>query len=197
MRAQVGDRIILAAEHIDEATRDGEILEVRGADGGPPYVVRWANGHTGLIYPGPGAILRIGAADAERMPAPDATPHAQPAPAAPAPAAPEAAPAPPAAEAHAGSSAGPGHVREWNVRVSIFESGDDTSATVVLLADAPEHLSARGTSHRSSDDPAVAEIGDEVAVARALHHLADRLLETAERDVQSVTGEDAVHIRAN
>lgn len=195
MRAQVGDRIILAAEHIDEATRDGEILEVRGADGGPPYVVRWANGHTGLIYPGPGAILRIGAPEGERMPAPQATPHAHPAPAAPAAAGQEAA-SPPAAEAHTGSSTGPGHVREWNVRVSIFESGDDTSATVVLLADAPEHLSARGTSHRSSDDPAVPEIGDEVAVARALHHLADRLLETAERDVESVTGEGTVHIRA-
>ena len=66
MRARVGDRIILAAEHIDEATRDGEILEIRGADGAPPYVVRWSNGHTGLIYPGPGAVLRIGATETPR-----------------------------------------------------------------------------------------------------------------------------------
>ena len=29
------------------------------------------------------------------------------------------------------------HVREWQVRVSIFESGDDTSANVVLVTEAP------------------------------------------------------------
>mgnify|MGYP000642671316 CR=1 FL=1 len=70
MRAQIGDQIVLAAEHVDDPTREGEILEVRGQDGGPPYVVQWAGGHTGLIYPGPGAVLRIGPArGASRPPA--------------------------------------------------------------------------------------------------------------------------------
>ena len=59
MKAQKGDRIILAASHTDEPTRDGEVLEVRGANGEPPYLVRWADGHTGLMYPGPGSILRV------------------------------------------------------------------------------------------------------------------------------------------
>jgi hypothetical protein len=81
------------------------------------------------------------------------------------------------------------HVREWQVRVSIFESGDDTSANVVLLSEAPTHLTARGQSHRGTADPSVPEIGDEVAVARALRHLADQLLETAAQDVEAVTGE--------
>ena len=30
----------------------GEVLEVRGGSGGPPYLVKWApDGHTGLFYP--------------------------------------------------------------------------------------------------------------------------------------------------
>jgi len=35
--------------------RDGEILEVHGEDGGPPYLVRWSDsGHESLVFPGPG-----------------------------------------------------------------------------------------------------------------------------------------------
>ncbi|GAA2741163.1 hypothetical protein GCM10009868_06200 [Terrabacter aerolatus] len=167
MRAHVGDRIVLAAEHVDEPTRDGEVLEVRGTDGGPPFVVRWADGHTGLIYPGPGAVLRVGTPDAE-----PATSSA------------------PAATTRAGHETTQ-HLREWQVRVSLLESGDDTRATVVLVADPPDRLSARGASHRSTDDPASRQIGDEIAVARALRHLADRLIEEAERDIEQRTGEQA------
>lgn len=177
MKARVGDRIILAADHVDQPTRDGKIVEVRGADDGPPFLVEWSDGHTGLIFPGPGSILRISSAEEAT-----ATTPAAPVPAAPA------APQP-------SSGAGPGHVREWHVRVSIFESGDNTSAQVVLLADAPEHLSARGEAHRSRDDSSVPEIGDEVAVARALRHLADRLLESAQTDIEMLTGKEA-HVRA-
>lgn len=184
MRAHVGDRIILAADHVDQPTRDGKIVEVRGADGGPPFLVAWSDGHTGLIFPGPGSILRIGTA--EEAGAPEA--GAPEAPAVTAPAAP--APAKPGQTTDTGA----GHVREWQIRVSIFESGDDTSANVVLLTDAPEHLSARGQSHRSTDDSPVPEIGDEVAVARALRHLADKLMEAAETDIEMLTGEEA-HVR--
>jgi Domain of unknown function (DUF1918)/Rv2632c-like len=171
MRARVGDRIILAAEHIDQPTRDGEVVEVRGDDGGPPYLVRWSDGHTGLIFPGPGTVLRLGAADEVVRTAPE-----------------------PAHPNGGGSTAPVTYVREWTVRVSILESGDDTRASVVLLADAPGPLSARGASHRSEDDDAVATIGDEVAVARALRHLADRLVETAEQAIEARTGEEA-HVR--
>lgn len=199
MRARVGDRIILAAEHIDEPTRDGEILEIRGADGTPPYLVRWSNGHTGLIYPGPGAVLRIGSTESPGEHREHATPVRtqsvapvrEPSPPRP----PASSPIPSSVPVTASRRPEVGHVREWNIRVSIFESGDDTSANVLLIADSPEQLSARGTAHRSPHDPTVPEIGDEVAVARALRHLADKLMETAETDVSEVTGEEA-HIRA-
>ena len=58
MRASAGDRLIVHGLHVDDAVRDAEILEVRGADGGPPYVVRWSDtGHEALVFPGPDAIV--------------------------------------------------------------------------------------------------------------------------------------------
>lgn len=55
MRANVGDRLVVEGKHVDEPRHEGEVLEVRGEDGGPPYVVRWSDGHEGLTYPGPDA----------------------------------------------------------------------------------------------------------------------------------------------
>ena len=76
----------------------------------------------------------------------------------------------------------------WTVQVHVREEGDETSATAVLGVEAPARLDARGTSHRNPHDPASAIIGDEVAVARALRMLADRLLETAQSDISISTG---------
>jgi hypothetical protein len=53
MRAAAGDRIIVRSTHVGEPDRDGEIVEVHGHDGTPPYLVRWSdNGHEGLFFPG-------------------------------------------------------------------------------------------------------------------------------------------------
>lgn len=58
MQASVGDRLVIHSTHVDGPVRDGEILEVRGTDGAPPYVVRWSdNGHEGLVFPGPDATV--------------------------------------------------------------------------------------------------------------------------------------------
>lgn len=59
MQAKVGDRLVVHGPHVGDHERDGEILEVRGAQGGPPYLVRWAeNGHEALVFPGPGMEVR-------------------------------------------------------------------------------------------------------------------------------------------
>jgi uncharacterized protein DUF1918 len=56
MRAYVGDRLVVKATHVGEPSRDAEVLEVHGADGAPPYLVRWSDtGHEGLVFPGPDA----------------------------------------------------------------------------------------------------------------------------------------------
>lgn len=59
MYAAVGDRLVVHGLHVDDPERDGEILEVRGDNGGPPYVVRWSDsGHEGLVFPGPDAVVQ-------------------------------------------------------------------------------------------------------------------------------------------
>jgi hypothetical protein len=168
MKASVGDRIVMAGEQVDRPTRDGEVLEVRGPDGAPPYLVRWSDGHTGLLYPGPGSVLRV------QNPGEEAPPEAAEVPPS------EAAAAPP--KAH-----------QWTVRISLFE-GDDTTARAVLVADPLDGIRATGVSHRRAQDPPQPRIGDEVAVARALRHLADQLLEQATSDIQESTGEEEVHV---
>ena len=60
MRASVGDRLIVESNRVDAPRREGEILEVQGKDGGPPYLVRWSDGHEGLTYPGPDAHVVTG-----------------------------------------------------------------------------------------------------------------------------------------
>ena len=52
MYAKTGDRIVVRSRHEGEHDRDGEVLEVRGADGTPPYLVRWSDdGHESLFFP--------------------------------------------------------------------------------------------------------------------------------------------------
>ena len=56
MRAKVGDRLVIHGHKVGEHERTGRILEVRGSDGGPPFVVEWSGqpgGH--LFFPGPDA----------------------------------------------------------------------------------------------------------------------------------------------
>ncbi|WP_344679458.1 DUF1918 domain-containing protein [Saccharopolyspora taberi] len=53
MRASVGDRIYVQGRVVGGGERLGEIIEVRGYDGEPPYLVRFEGGHETLIYPGP------------------------------------------------------------------------------------------------------------------------------------------------
>ena len=54
MKAQVGDRVVVHGAHVADHVRSGDILEVHGADGAPPYLVKWSDdGHESLVFPGP------------------------------------------------------------------------------------------------------------------------------------------------
>ncbi|EHR49099.1 protein of unknown function (DUF1918) [Saccharomonospora marina XMU15] len=53
MRASVGDRIRVHGRTVGAGERQGEIVEVRGEKGRPPYLVRFSDGHEGLMFPGP------------------------------------------------------------------------------------------------------------------------------------------------
>lgn len=51
--ARPGDRLVITAHHQGGRPRDAEVLEVRGPDGSPPYLVRWQDtGRVSLHYPG-------------------------------------------------------------------------------------------------------------------------------------------------
>lgn len=86
-------------------------------------------------------------------------------------------------------------LKRWTVQVTITEHGNDTTATAVLGVEAPRQLEGAGTARRNPHDATIPVIGDEVAVARALHRLADSLLEVAEADITSSTGVPA-HVMA-
>lgn len=58
MRATIGDRLCLPGRTIDRPDRLGRVVEVRGPDGQPPFLVRFDDGHEGLLYPGPDCEVR-------------------------------------------------------------------------------------------------------------------------------------------
>lgn len=57
MNATVGDRLLVHGNVVGEPDRSGEIIEVRGEGGAPPYLVRFDDGHTRLVFPGPDAVI--------------------------------------------------------------------------------------------------------------------------------------------
>lgn len=161
MQAAVGDHMVVVSPSIDRPVRDGEVLRV-GPGGSGPYLVRWSDtGRETLFFPGPDARVEHPSAEAG---------------------------AEPVTEASRALRTEPPVAKHWTVDVYIYESGPATSAQAVLHGEAPQPLASSGRAKRNPDDRDVPEIGDEVAVARALRHLADRLLGTAAGDIAAVEG---------
>jgi hypothetical protein len=60
MKAAVGDRLLIRGHQVGRVERSATIVEVRGEDGGPPYVVHWDDDPRdtpldALFFPGPDA----------------------------------------------------------------------------------------------------------------------------------------------
>jgi CBS domain-containing protein len=67
--AEPGDHIVIRSHAIDTKERRGVVVEARGADGGPPFVVQWLDDphgepHDVLFFPGPDADIEAAAAGA-------------------------------------------------------------------------------------------------------------------------------------
>jgi Domain of unknown function (DUF1918) len=58
LRASPGDRLVIQRHHLGEPDRDGEILEVLGENGAPPFLVRWEDGHVAELFPGSDATVQ-------------------------------------------------------------------------------------------------------------------------------------------
>ncbi|MDJ0323512.1 DUF1918 domain-containing protein [Cryobacterium sp. PH31-AA6] len=57
MRARPGDRIVIRGRTVETPDRHGEIIEVRGENGEPPYRVRFGEGHESVVYPGSDFVI--------------------------------------------------------------------------------------------------------------------------------------------
>jgi hypothetical protein len=57
VKAAVGDRISIPGRHVGDASREGEVIEIRGSEESLVYVVRWDDGHQGVCSPGPGTTV--------------------------------------------------------------------------------------------------------------------------------------------
>jgi Domain of unknown function (DUF1876)/Domain of unknown function (DUF1918) len=159
MKAEVGDRIVVASGTLHRPIRDGEILQT-GAAGGSPYLVRWSDsGNESLFFPGPDAHV-------EHVEREDGGTGSQP------------------VEAETRTEP----TKRWRVDIYLYEDQGSTSANAVLHSDVPGPLDVRGEARRSPADPDMPTVGDEVAAARALRQLADRLLEMASSDLSDAEG---------
>jgi hypothetical protein len=78
--------------------------------------------------------------------------------------------------------------KHWSVHVYIGEDDGRTSAEARLQTGDATELRGYGVARLSPTDEDVPEIGDEVAVARALSDLGHRVLLAAAADIQATSG---------
>jgi hypothetical protein len=57
MRASVNDRLVVRSHHVGDSDRDAVVLEVRGKNGEPPYLVRWSDGHESVFFPSSDTVV--------------------------------------------------------------------------------------------------------------------------------------------
>ena len=79
------------------------------------------------------------------------------------------------------------HVAEWELRVYLYEHDEHTLARAVLMTGA-NTMRAEGVARRNPADLPVPEIGDELAVGRALVDLGNQLLRAASGDIAALSG---------
>jgi hypothetical protein len=79
-------------------------------------------------------------------------------------------------------------VKTWTVQVDIDEHEDRTRAVARLRTDDSQSLAGTGHARLNPADRNVPQIGDELAVARALSELSHLLLDAAARDIEQSSG---------
>jgi hypothetical protein len=78
--------------------------------------------------------------------------------------------------------------KEWSVELYISEDATDTDVRAVLFTGREQKTTGHGHARRNPADRRIPEIGDELAVSRALADLADRLHGLASEDIAELAG---------
>lgn len=146
----------------DAHRRTGVVTRIRGDGGAPPYQVRWLDAeieHDVLVYPGPDAHIE----------------H------------------PRRGTGAETEGADPMHtMKRWNVDVVVSEEAEGeaarTWAEVGLVADDGTALRGHGMARKHPTDLDMPEIGEELAVSRALSDLSRQLRQVAAEDITDNTG---------
>jgi Domain of unknown function (DUF1918) len=55
MNAAAGDRLHFHGRNVGDPAQTSLIVEVRGPNGAPPYLIRHDDGHESVVFPGPDA----------------------------------------------------------------------------------------------------------------------------------------------
>ena len=84
------------------------------------------------------------------------------------------------------------NTRQWSVQIYVGEEEGRTYAEAALVDDIGNRARGRGHAKLAPTDPDIPEIGDEIAVARALNDLSRRLLGIARDDLEALTHKPAV-----
>jgi hypothetical protein len=79
-------------------------------------------------------------------------------------------------------------VKAWTVQVDIDEHEGRTRAVARLRTGRDQSLEGTGLARLNPADRNVPQIGDELAVARALSELSHLLLDVAARDIEQASG---------
>ncbi|WP_344586811.1 DUF1876 domain-containing protein [Actinomadura vinacea] len=74
--------------------------------------------------------------------------------------------------------------KQWTAQVFINERGNDTHVRAVLTTQDGTTIEGTGHARRNPADPAVPEIGDELAVGRAFLDIGHRLVALAGIDIE-------------
>ena len=79
----------------------------------------------------------------------------------------------------------------WSVALTVQEHDGQTRAEARLDLGDNAHLLGQGTARRNPSDPNVLEIGEKIAVARALSDVAHMLLGSATAQLEDLTHQEA------
>jgi hypothetical protein len=79
-------------------------------------------------------------------------------------------------------------VKTWTVQIDIDEHEDRTRAVARLGTGEDQSLAGTGLARLNPADRNVPQIGDELAVARALSELSHLLMDVAARDIEQISG---------